>query len=140
MEINPKTGRKTILNDKLIEDLCKAKQMGLSNKSACDYVNISEDTLYRFLKEGERDIENGENTKRAEFSERFKKAVSEFKAYHMELIRKSSVKGNWQASAWLLERAYPKEFGKNVVITDETSNNVIDKLANALEGLCDDKK
>lgn len=135
---NSNSGRKTILNDKLIEDLCKAKKMGLSNRASCDYVNISEAVLYQFMEKGERDLQNGEDTIYVKFIENFKRAVSEFKAYHMELIRKSSVKGNWQASAWLLERCYPKEYGRNVVITDETSNNVIDKLANALEGLCND--
>ena len=137
---NENSGRKTLLTEELIKELCKAKESGLSNLACCDYVGINETTLYEYLNRGEADAKMGEETIYAKFSKEFKKSISKFKAYHINLIQQASKKGSWQGSAWLLERAYPKEFGRNIIIKDETSNGVLDKLATALEGLCNDEE
>lgn len=134
-----KVGRKILLDDKLIAELCKAKKSGLTNKACCDFVGIDESTLYDYLNKGDKDIRAGEETIYSEFSKQYKKAISEMKLYHINLLRKASEVGSWQASAWLLERCFPKEFGRNIIVKDETSNGVLDKLASALEGLCEDE-
>ena len=48
------------------------------------------------------------------------KAISEFKQKHIDNITTASL-SNWTASAWLLERKFPDEFGKreNVKIVDK---------------------
>ena len=140
---NENSGRKTLLTEELIKELCKAKESGLSNLACCDYVGIDEMTLYQFLRKGEAKELEGftpENSIYVKFMKEFKKSISKFKAYHINLIQQASKKGSWQGSAWLLERAYPKEFGRNIIVKDETSNGVLDKLATALEGLCNDEE
>lgn len=137
---NENSGRKTLLDEEMCNELCKAKRNGLSNKACCDYVGIDETTLYDYLNKGKRDEENGldeESSIYVKFSKQYKKTISELKAYHIGLIRNASEDGSWQASAWYLERCFPKEFGKNIIVKDETSNGVLDKLAEALEGLCE---
>ena len=104
--------RKLTLNDELIDNLCKCIGNGLSNKDACAMCGITEDTFYKWLREAEntkskinhRDI-------KIKLAESLKKAESQFKAYHLDNITKSS-KGDWKASAWILERKYPKEFAR----------------------------
>lgn len=45
--------------------------------------------------------------------ESLKKAEAQFKAVHVNnIIQAGKEKRHWQASAWLLERKYPKEYGK----------------------------
>lgn len=139
---NHNSGRKTILDDKLIKAICEAKESGLSNIACCDYVGIDELTLYQFIRKGEERERNGETEETSiyvKFIKEFKKSTAKFKAYHIGLIQQASKKGSWQGSAWLLERSFPKEFGRNVIIKDETGNGVLDKLASALEGLCEDE-
>lgn len=139
---NENSGRYPLLDEEMIKELCKAKESGLSNIACCEYVGISEYTLYDYLKKAKRDEDNGmdeENSIYIKFAKEFKKSMSKFKVYHINLIKEASKKGNWQGSAWLLERCFPKEFGRNVIVKDETSNGVLDKLATALEGLCDDE-
>lgn len=140
---NHNSGAKTLLDDEMIREICRAKSQGLSNLACCDYVGINEMTLYNYIKKGEADEKEGKTEETSiyvKFLREFKKTISKGKAYHLNLIRKASENGNWQASAWYLERAYPNEYSKKVMITDNEGNNAIDKLAVALEGLCDDKK
>lgn len=134
---NENSGRKTLLDDALINELCLSKKNGLSNKACCDYVGIDESTLYEYLNRGEQDMRKGEDTIYSKFSKEYKKAISEMKAFHINLLRRASEAGSWQASAWILERCFPKEYGRNVIVKDETSNGALDKLAKALEGLCE---
>lgn len=136
---NENSGRKLMLDETLIKEMCKAKKNGLSNRACCDYIGIDESTLYDWLNKGDRDTKNGEDSIYSNFSKRFKKAISEMKAFHIGLLRRASEAGSWQASAWILERCFPKEYGRNIIVKDETSNGVLDKLATALEGLCEDE-
>ena len=47
-----------------------------------------------------------------EFSEAVKKARAEAEGAHIRNIRRASDNGVWQASAWWLERSFPKKWGK----------------------------
>ena len=48
----------------------------------------------------------------SEFSEAVKKARAEAEGAHIRNIRRASDNGVWQASAWWLERSFPKKWGK----------------------------
>lgn len=106
------------LNKELIDEFLTYKENGLSDSDCCDMVGISQQSLYRWLKEAETGID-GDNPNRPasnlelkrEFRDGLKKAQSAFKAYHIQNITMAAKK-NWQASAWMLERMYPKEFGR----------------------------
>lgn len=93
------------------KDFITAIKMGFSNEKACAYAGVSEPTLYTWLNKGEEDEKNG-NTKSIyfKFFKDYKKAKSDFVMRHMVRITEASDNGNWQASAWLLERRCPQDF------------------------------
>lgn len=106
------------LTKELIDEFLTYKENGLSDADCCDMVGISQQSFYRWLKEAETGIDGDHPEKPAsnlelkrELSEGLKKARAAFKAYHVQTITKAA-KRSWQASAWLLERMYPKEFGR----------------------------
>lgn len=88
-----------------------AIRMGLSNEKACDYSGITEPTLYLYLKKGAEDIEAGTDSIYSNFSKEYKKAKADFVMKHAERITQAADDGSWQASAWLLERRVPNDFG-----------------------------
>ena len=111
-------GRSPKLNKELIDDILTYKENGLSDKDVCDIVGISQQSFYEWLKEAETGI-NAKNAEKPvtnyelkiELAEGLKKARAAFKAYHIQTITQAAKK-NWQAAAWMLERMYPKEFGR----------------------------
>ncbi len=61
---------------------------------------VSESSYYSWL------------NKYPEFSEAIKKATIQFKRVHLSKIAADE---SWQASAWILERRFPDEYGKRPV-------------------------
>ena len=117
-----KAGRYTKLTPELQQEFIAAIESGLTNKSACDYVGIDESTFYAWLNIARKaELEAAENGTKipknikpfSEFSKSLKKAEARFKAYHCKNIKRAGDEGAWQASAWLLERKFPEEYGKN---------------------------
>ena len=106
------------ISKELVNEILTYKENGLSDKDICDMVGISQQAFYLWLKEAETGI-NGTNPDRPvsnyalklELFEGLKKARAAFKAYHIQTITKAARK-SWQAAAWMLERMYPKEFGR----------------------------
>ncbi len=121
--------RKSKFSPEVIKEICSYIRAGLTNKEAALAVGICEDTFYTWIKE------------KPEFSEPLKKALIERKAVLLSQIMAASKK-HWQAAAWYLERAYPKEFGKRVLYGEagaqesvENKEEVPDELAQAVEEL-----
>lgn len=110
--------RKSKISKELIDEFLTYKENGISDKDACDMCGIAHSTFYRWLDEAETEI-NGNDPKRPvadlalkkDLRAGLKKAKASFKAYHIQNITKASKK-TWQASAWILERMYPEEFGR----------------------------
>ena len=129
-------GRQTKLTPELTEELAGYIAKGLSNKDACERVHISEDTFYRWLNRGEKATKD---TDLCVFYESIQKARIDFKRTHLENIERAAIEqsekvveiirqtpsgdryierktetvsGQWQASAWLLERTDPDQFGR----------------------------
>lgn len=102
----------------LVDEILTYKENGLSDKDICDMVGIVPQTLYRWLKDAETGLDYDNPTRAAsdlelkrELSDGLKRAQVAFKAYHIQNITKAARK-NWQASAWMLERMFPKEFSR----------------------------
>lgn len=93
------------------DSFIKRIKSGLTNRDALLSVGISEETLYKRLR-----IKNP-NEKEKAFIELVKKAQIEFKLKHIENISKKGDE-QWQASAWLLERKFKKEFGKYEIVVE----------------------
>lgn len=103
-----KAGRNTKLTPDLQKEICKNISSGLSNVDACKISNINETTFYDWLSRGD----TGEKPY-AKFVEAVEIALLKFKRFHIGQIVIAG-KSKWQANAWILERKYPKEFGRTI--------------------------
>lgn len=92
--------------------LLNAIATGLTNKDACNAVGISEESLYKRTRKPKEDCTPDE----IEFVESLKKAQIKFKLQHLQNISKAGSK-HWQASAWILERKFKREFGRLEIST-----------------------
>lgn len=70
--------------------------IGASRNDAADYIGVGRTTLHDLIEKDE------------DFAEQVKKAESAGKIKHMKKVGNAPA---WQASAWMLERKWPKEFG-----------------------------
>ena len=102
-------GAKSKLTRKLIELVGRNIMAGNTKKTTCMAVGISQQTFYRWMKEGK---EQSRGLK-SEFCESVKKAEAVLKT---ALVSKIMNSPNWQAQAWLLERMFPEEYGRRQVI------------------------
>lgn len=107
-------GARCKITPEMTKAFMEAVKLGLSNRAACDYAGISQSSFYLYLQYAEQDNADGKTTIYSEFVEHLKKAKAQFRAYHMKNIRKASEGGQWQASAWTLERCCPDEYGRTV--------------------------
>lgn len=76
---------------------------GLNNKDAATMAGISEATLYNKKNNDE------------EFAKKLLQARIGFKLHHLNNIKKKA-EDTWLASAWILERQFREEFGKETKI------------------------
>lgn len=111
-------GRGSKISKDVVDEILTYKENGLNDKDICDIIGIHQSTFYDWLKEAETGVDSHNPNRKApnlelkvELAEGLKRAKASFKAYHIQQITKASKK-NWQASAWILERFYPKEFGR----------------------------
>jgi len=111
----------------IVDEICHHIELGVSNKDACQLADISEETLYKWIKE------------KPEFSERIKKAVSKRKQRLTALILKAGEK-TWQAAAWYLERVHNKEFAKREIREHEFNpEEMLSELFNKIDDKCETK-
>lgn len=94
---------------------------GLSQKDAGILASVDEDTISRWKKE------------KTDFAEKVLQKEVEFKRIHVVNIQNEALTGTWQASAWFLERKFPKEFGQKAELSDEAKKQV-EELQNGLKG------
>ena len=104
------------LTQELIDELCKLKQAGSTNKSVCDGAGIGETAFYDWYKKGEIDLENNKTTTIfAKFTKSYKKSETVHKLKRIKVIQEAADMGSWQAAAWELERCYPAEYGRRTI-------------------------
>lgn len=104
-----RVGAKDKRSDKeVVNTITKALKAGCTKKDACTLASISEQTFYRWLREGEKAIEG---STAYQFCESIKKAIAEARARNVTIIQKHAV-NNWTAAAWWLERTDPENWGK----------------------------
>ena len=111
-------GRPSKLTPKVLEDIVKWLKLGYYQEDAAVMAGISKSTFYGWLKKAE----DGDD-RFLEFSDAVKKARAEAEGAHIKNIRKAADNGTWQASAWFLERSFPKKWGKRSTLDIEAENN-----------------
>ena len=92
-------GRPTVVTPEVKKKICRYISQGLPYEQAASRAGISVSVFY------------AHQSKFPEFSEAIKKAKANFVNTHVQRITRASRK-SWTASAWLLERCCPEEFGK----------------------------
>lgn len=93
--------KKNMIKPEQWKKVIDAVSSGLTNIDACTVAGIAEDSLYTKIK------------KDKEFSELLKKAQISFKFSNIQKIKND---GSWQSAAWLLERKFKTEFGREQTI------------------------
>ena len=123
MEKN-KGGRPTKLDERTQEKIVSAIKAGNYIETAAAYAGISKNTLYEWLKRGEREKQRVEKSNKAKikkseeiyviFTDAVEKALAEAEMRDVLIIGKAAEK-EWQAAAWRLERKFPDRWGKRVI-------------------------
>lgn len=113
---NSKGGRPSKLTPKLQQKICELIQIGNSKKDAALLCGITRRTLEYWLQKAQ-DEESGPY---AAFAEALEQAQATFKQTQIEIITSAAGK-QWQAAAWLLERRFPREWGRRESISAEIS-------------------
>lgn len=93
------------LTKELAKEFVKLVEAGATNADACAYIGVHEATFYRWLQNPKTEAER-------ELCKELKKAETKRKLWHLRKIQQASDNGTWQASAWYLERRYPREYAK----------------------------
>ncbi len=112
-------GRPLKINKDIIDQICLFIENGNSNKDAVVLAGVPESTFYNWKSRAVQ-LKDAERLTWVRYEiysyllECIKKAEAKFRAYHISNIN-SAAKKEWQASAWMLERRYPNEFGRRGV-------------------------
>lgn len=99
---------KTKLNPTIKKQIGDNITLGMPLKFAAEAAGISEVTFYNWMNRGESESKG----QFFEFHEYIKECQSKAVQLHLKLITKAATEGAWQASAWILERRHPEEFGR----------------------------
>lgn len=130
--------RKMSLTKEVIDSIAKAISNGLNNNDACSIAGVSRASFYSWLKDAEEALRNPEAKKKIkhvglklELLDAIKNAESKYKLFHLQNIMQAS-RSTWQASAWILERKYPEEFGKidraAILVNNGKDNGMLPEL------------
>ena len=124
-------GRPTKLTSELQSRIVQAIQAGNYIETAAAYAGISKNTLFDWLRRGAREKERVAGKPRArvrkeeapyvEFSDSVEKALAEAEVRDVVNVMKAADGGQWQASAWRLERKFPDRWGHKAKIQQSVS-------------------
>jgi len=103
--------RKSKLTKELIKNAEQFIAAGNFDKVVIEYLGISHESWYGWLRDGERDKLEGKSNMKVEFFDRIKKAQSGAEMRAVSGILQAG-RNNWTAYAWFLERKYGVRWGK----------------------------
>lgn len=96
--------RKVMYSPAAVEAVCEALRAGATYRLAAHVAGINESTLYRW------------SHLHPEFAARMAQVSAEAAVGWLQTIDAAAAAGEWQAAAWKLERRYPAEYGRRVMI------------------------
>lgn len=103
-------GRPSKLTPEVQAKFLQGLKLGLTYRLAASFAGVGESTVHRWIARGDTEIDGPYRA----FRESIKEAEGVHAAQIMARIIKAADNGNWQASAWILERRYPDDFGRRV--------------------------
>jgi transposase len=129
-------GRNDTLTPERQENIIALLRDGVLIKDACEIAGVPLSTFYDWLKKGD---EPAAEPKFSEFSESITRARAQAKAVAVQNITGQGAT-DWRASAWFLERSFPKDYGKQQKIEHTGADGGPITLAGleALMGISDD--
>jgi transposase len=107
-------GRPTKLTMELQNKLCELLKWGNYIETACAYCQVSKTTLYEWMKLGNREEEGIHR----DFLNAVHSAMAEAEMRDVQNIF-NAAKTDWKASAWRLERKFPKKWGRQERLSDD---------------------
>ena len=122
-------GRPTSLTPEVQAEIEQILKEGNTQRTACGYVGICEDTYYNWLQLAEIAREKPEKERGKyddiyiQFSDTVKKARHFARRRFNGIISKAADK-TWPAAAWWLERNYPEEYGQRSRVDMNENRNV----------------
>lgn len=102
-------GRPSKLTPEVRDEIAALLRAGNYVTTVADYMGIHPDTIYEWMRRGERGWKIDHDGGYVEFSVTVKKAMSEVEMATVDEVRKGFT--NWQSRAWFLERRYPSKWG-----------------------------
>jgi transposase len=115
---------KSKLTTQIKKEIGNNIKLGMPLKFAAEAAGICEDTFYEWMKRGEREKKG----MYSEFSEYIKQCQSVAVQLHLKIITKAASAGSWQASAWILERRHPEDFGRKDKVNLDANLNHAGKV------------
>ena len=127
-------GRKGILEyyPEKAERFLEALRAGNYASVSCDFAGFHEASLYRWLQQGEEDIEAGNVTVYSEFCEAYKKADTRAE-YRAILTVSNAALTDWKAAMTYLERRRPERWGRRDALKVDQSGTVDVNLIGKLQ-------
>jgi transposase len=115
--MNKEKGRPTKLTKELQNKICRAIQQGNYIETASAYAGVHKSTIYDWLKRGNEETSGIYK----DFSDAVEKALAVSEMRDLKIISDSAREGNWQASAWRLERRFPTRWGRKDKLTADVT-------------------
>ena len=92
------------------ERIVKALRLGMPHEQAALYGRVAYGTYREWIVRGEKDLQAGEDTPHAKFSEECRLAEAEALMGWLAYIEQAAQRGDWKAAAWKAERRFQKAF------------------------------
>lgn len=106
-----RVGAPLTLTDALTATVVRYLKDGAYVETAAAAAGIDKATLHRWLRQGKHDRDAGlEDTPHAEFCAAVEEAIARAELDDLGRVSKAAKRGNWNASAWRLERRFPKRW------------------------------
>jgi hypothetical protein len=102
-----------VLTSELTAQMVEHIKSGVTINDACALEGISKQSHYRWLDEGL--VPPGESDHRPAcwtYRLEIEAALASYKHNLLKNLQSAASNGQWQASAWILERRFPDEFGR----------------------------
>jgi len=135
--VDRRVGRPTKLNADIAKRLLEMFMLGASQADACRYAGVSVDSLQRWLAAGRAELDAIEPMAEGAYScsdaaalvLAIDRAMGEFTKIQLDNIKFAAQSPkHWTASAWLLERRLPDDWGKREQVSHEHTHTIISEV------------
>ncbi len=114
------------LTDPVTATIVDALRAGNYVEQAVAATGIHKATYYRWIAQGETDLEAGEDTAQARLCDAVARASADSEAEYVAMVKAAGERGSWQAATWFLERRYPSRWGKAATPLPERTKGAAD--------------